>query len=160
MSECRDDVLTELSSLCQAAIESRFQPLRTIAVDISDDVVNRVRLLWGGQLIYFRNSSTRPNDGRRNKGDQALVDIASIINECLRSHGIPGPAAGELGQEVSAKLHISMSSELVYVPKKHDGQMVERDRKIIQEFDGTNHLELCRKYHIGIRRLYQLLADR
>lgn len=45
---------------------------------------------------------------------------------------------------------------MIYIPKNLILLLSERDRKIFNEFNGTNYRELVRKYSVSMQWIYQI----
>ena len=45
----------------------------------------------------------------------------------------------------------------LYVPKRYQRNLLQRDTQIFKDFDGYNHKELADKYNLGIHAIYSII---
>ncbi len=66
--------------------------------------------------------------------------------------------AGLIGMDAVLLLCAQFGGERIYFQKLDSIVAAARDRDIVAEFDGRNHLELARKYNLTSTRIRQILA--
>ena len=59
--------------------------------------------------------------------------------------------------EVAGHIAQMWGAEVIYIPKNLILLLSVRDRKIFNEFNGTNHRELPRKYSVSMQEIYQIV---
>ncbi len=64
--------------------------------------------------------------------------------------------AKQIGMEVTGHIAQMWGGEVIYIPKNLILLLSERDRKIFNEFNGTNYRELVRKYSVSMQWIYQI----
>ena len=89
---------------------------------------------------------------------ELLTDLAShasaIAAEML---GLPSDTAEHLGIEVARKMADHWGGQHIYIPKGVSMIASERDIRIYDEFNGRNHAELSRKYHLSTIWIYKII---
>ena len=63
----------------------------------------------------------------------------------------------QIGMEVAGHIAQMWGAEVIYIPKNLILLLSVRDRKIFNEFNGTNHRELARKYNVSMQWIYQIV---
>ena len=64
-----------------------------------------------------------------------------------------------VGLEVFKKLIHEYSGRSLYIPQKQKLEVAFRNKKIIQEFDGSNYKKLARKYNITETWVRKIIKD-
>lgn len=67
--------------------------------------------------------------------------------------------ADELNIETALKLGEMFGGSPVYFPILERALIRIRNKAILEEFDGTNHRQLSRKYNLSLRHVYKVLRD-
>ncbi len=160
MADCLDE-LDELSRFTERFISQRHA-LRHLDINSTTTHINTwVRDAWGGQGIYFKSSPqiTLFNDLKSNVGDRFLFDLLNTFQEFLINNEVPSRLAADLSLDYIHTLHAVIQGQQIYIRKLPDSYYRDRDAVIYNEFDGHNHLDLCRKYGFTLQRLYQILRQ-
>ncbi|NOQ15793.1 MAG: hypothetical protein GQ581_01905 [Methyloprofundus sp.] len=84
----------------------------------------------------------------------SLTLKASLIN-----NGIDDELAGQAAEKAVDSLVFSLGGIQLYIPKCAQLKLTSRDSKIISEFTGTNHTELCVKYGLSVQRIYKIIKE-
>ena len=103
---------------------------------------------------------------RYSKGPELLIDMVDQVTDVLSTTGRLAPEDAEaLAVAITNKMANNWGGQFVYFPKGiwNGGdltcfQLEERDIKIYEEYNGTNRAEVCLKYNISHRRLYQVIS--
>lgn len=92
---------------------------------------------------------------------ELLTELAQILTDKLREEmpDVPPVKLGLIAIEVTEDLMSKWRGGNIYFPKDDKREILERDMAIVREFDGTNWLEISRKYNICQSRIYQILAN-
>lgn len=94
----------------------------------------------------------------RNKTPELLADVADFIGFILIDLVAMEPKkAQHVGKEVSDRLAAHWGGQNLYFPKGSSIKLGERDRQIYDDFNGSNHHELARKYDITLVWLYKIV---
>jgi len=89
---------------------------------------------------------------------ELLTDLATHACEVAgQMLGIPRDAAEHLGIEVARKMADHWGGQHIYIPKGVSMIASQRDRVIFDEFNGHNHAELARKYHLSMIWIYKII---
>ena len=96
------------------------------------------------------------------KAPEILADLAKHIETQLLAKVKPTPEfnaelAKQIGIEVAGHIAQMWGGEVIYIPRNLILLLSERDRKIFNEFNGTNHRELARKYNVSMQWIYQIV---
>ena len=97
---------------------------------------------------------------------EMLLDLVEKTVLLLTSKGgLDKAKAGELGITLAEAMARSWGGSLIYFPKGNwNGhslscfQLTDRDWNIYREYNGTNRQEICSKYQVSERRLYQIIS--
>ncbi len=87
-----------------------------------------------------------------------LADIAGHNARILIEKGIGEEKAIEVGCEVAEFFRAQWGGLSIYVPKGQKFEQSKRDVKIYEEFDGSNMVELCRKYELSDRKFRTIIT--
>lgn len=86
--------------------------------------------------------------------DDLLIEISPVIEGVLCDRfGLNENDAREAANMIYDGLRQLWAGQMIYMKKIPEN----RDEKIVSEFNGRNHRALCRKYGIGLPRLYQIV---
>lgn len=92
------------------------------------------------------------------KAPEILADLAKHIETQLAAKvKLNAELAKQIGIEVASHIAQSWGGEVIYIPRNLILLLSERDRKIFNEFNGTNHRELARKYNVSMQWIYQIV---
>ena len=109
-------------------------------------------------------SHSGPMADRRHSGPMAdrrnelLSQVAVHAAEVARDHNVPDEHADQIGCAIADFLADLWGGQLITFPKDMAYRLSQRDLIIYAEFNGTNHGALARKYGIGTRAVYKLIA--
>ncbi|MFC3113825.1 Mor transcription activator family protein [Rodentibacter caecimuris] len=93
------------------------------------------------------------------KAPEILADLAKHSEVKIKQHiaGIDPSLAQQISIEIAGKIAESWGGEVIYIPRNLILLLSERDRKIFNEFNGSNHRELARKYNCSMQWIYQIV---
>lgn len=103
------------------------------------------------------------NDGRQNgdfksKGPELLVDLADQIAVALKETlSLTAEQALQIGREIAERMAGHWGGQNVYFPMGLSYKLSQRDRQIFDEFNGTNHSDLARKYVVSLQWIYKIV---
>lgn len=60
---------------------------------------------------------------------------------------------------VANRMRMDWGGKQVYFPKGLAADITKRDLELYQEFDGTNHEQLARKYHLSVQWVYKIIKN-
>lgn len=83
---------------------------------------------------------------------QTMELVLTHIEHVLQQAKIDN--APQLAEQILTHLRKKFGSSEIYFPV-HD--IEQRNTAIKVDFNGRNHAEICRKYHISLRTLYRIL---
>lgn len=96
--------------------------------------------------------------GRPPRYPEFLAAIAMEVTKELIAAGMGEDAAIDIGLRCAERTRRSFGGEHVYITKGSCFTRANRDKKILNDFDGTNRLQICREHGISEQRFYQILA--
>lgn len=99
----------------------------------------------------------RSSVASRNR-NQLLDDLASYVASALLGIGIGEDAANLAGDVAADEVAAQWGGQLINIPKDHHRKLSDRNRQILEDFDGTNHSELARKYGLSTSSIYKLIS--
>lgn len=94
----------------------------------------------------------------RSKGPELLVDLAQHVAVTLVELGkIDQQKAEQFGREIADRMAAHWGGQNVYFPMGLSYKLSQRDHEIYDEFNGTNHSELARKYGVSLQWIYKIV---
>lgn len=87
------------------------------------------------------------------KAAAVRTDITRAIREAT---GLHERFAGEISDEILHCLQQRWGGDRVYIPSR---DRAARDAAIRAEFDGRNHIEICRRHAISRATLYRIIGN-
>lgn len=94
----------------------------------------------------------------KSRGAELLSDLAQHIAVDLRERLALEPSeAEEIGAHVAKRMAGHWGGQNIYFPMGLSAQLFKRDQQIYQEFNGVNHGELARKYHVSLQWIYKIV---
>jgi Mor family transcriptional regulator len=96
--------------------------------------------------------------GLRSKGPELLVDLAqNVAGALIDLAGIEADIAEQLGREIADRMAGHWGGQNIYFPMGLSYKLSKRDQQIFTEFNGLNHSELARKYHVSLQWIYKIV---
>lgn len=97
---------------------------------------------------------------------EMLLDLVEkTVLLLISKGGMDKARASEIGITLAENMARAWGGSLTYFPKGNwNGrslscfQLSERDWKIYSEYNGTNRVEVCTRYQVSERRLYQIIS--
>jgi len=94
----------------------------------------------------------------RLKGSEMLNHMVALGRAMFSERlGIDEETATEVAREYAHQLATHFGGQLFYFPKDLALTLMRRDMRIFEEFTGTNHEELARRYNLTVARIYFIL---
>ena len=91
---------------------------------------------------------------RRN---ELLEEVQAHTQQILVEHGIDEDLAEQAGCAICDRLADNWGGQGITFPKDHRFRLSKRDVEIYEEFNGRNHNELAKKYHVTTRAIYKII---
>lgn len=92
------------------------------------------------------------------KAPEILLDLAERAKKLLMEKGyFTEDKAKQIGVELAQCIAENWGGEVIYIPKALLITLCERDLVIWNEFNGSNHRELSRKYGVSMQWVYQIV---
>lgn len=88
---------------------------------------------------------------------ELLSDLADQVALKLVEHGVELEKSADIGFAVAEHVRANWSGQSLYLPKGVQYQLSRRDAEIFEQFNGTNHELLARRYNLTVMRVYQIL---
>lgn len=96
----------------------------------------------------------------RSKAPELLTDmLAHITSALVDLADMPADQAARLGQEITDRMASHWGGQNIYFPMGLSARLSERDRKIFEEFDGSNHSDLARKHKVSLQWVYKIIKQ-
>ncbi|AEC17624.1 Mor transcription activator family [Gallibacterium anatis UMN179] len=98
------------------------------------------------------------NSTFEDKAPEILLDLAEHTRELLvQKYQFEDSQAKQIGIELAQSIAENWGGEVIYIPKALLITLCERDLAIWNEFNGSNHRELSRKYGVSMQWVYQIV---
>jgi Mor family transcriptional regulator len=95
---------------------------------------------------------------KRKQGEDLLADLAAKIKASLTELAELDPNLSDhISNEVVNQMSDHWGGSLVYFPQGMSRKISARDLAIWEKFNGTNHPELAREYHISLQWVYRIV---
>ena len=98
------------------------------------------------------------SDNAESRGQQMLLEIATVVTEQLIADGIAPERARKIALQSAERLRQHFGGERIYIPTGLALLLTERDRQIWREFTGRNTLALAKKFKLTPRRIDAIIA--
>lgn len=124
--------------------------------------IERIRKLMknvGGTTIHIPNEQIlkRYIENKCRCEDEMIKDKRVYVNNIPEQYQ---EVANIIGMELYMKLVENFGGSNLYIPNEKSIKKIIRRKKIIEEFDGSNHSELAKKYKISERWIYEITRHR
>ena len=94
----------------------------------------------------------------KSKGPELLVDLAEQCSVALReTAGMDKDKAEQVGREIADRMASHWGGQNIYFPMGLSYKLSQRDRQIYDDFTGSNHSELARKYGVSLQWIYKIV---
>jgi Mor family transcriptional regulator len=94
----------------------------------------------------------------RSKGPELLTDLTEHVAVALRELvAMEAGKAQHVAKEITDRMAAHWGGQNVYFPMGQSIQLSRRDRQIYDDFNGTNHSELARKYGVSLQWIYKIV---
>lgn len=94
----------------------------------------------------------------RNKAPELLAEMAHHVSAVLKEMTDMGTdEADNIAFEVITRIAEQWGGCQFYFPKGVAMQYYRRYRQIYQDFTGSNHTDLAKRYHLSIQRIYKII---
>ena len=90
---------------------------------------------------------------------ELLSDIADQIALVLHELNIDGDVAEQCGEVIANHLAEHWAGQHITIPKDYAHKISARNLQIWEEFDGSNHRELAKKYGITPNAIYRIIKQ-
>ena len=96
----------------------------------------------------------------KSRGPELLIDLidktAAVLQETV---GLEHDSAHKCAEAVANRMRMEWGGQQVYFPKGLAADITKRDLELYQEFDGTNHEQLARKYDLSVQWVYKIVKN-
>lgn len=151
----RHDWFSELAMLANESFR-RHVP-EPIAAQLAQGVALRVRAEFGGLNVLISQGSDlgRPEGSHTRK---KLCDILHLAGQVLMAHGLDGDAAAAALDNLGTRLRATWGHVgAIYISMDLRAALAARDERLYNEFNGSNVLELARKYQVSQQHVYRIV---
>lgn len=94
----------------------------------------------------------------RSKGPELLLDLTEHIAVALGELvAMESAKAQHVAKEVSDRMAAHWGGQNIYFPMGLSIKLSRRDRQIYDEFNGSNHSDLARKYGASLQWIYKIV---
>lgn len=96
----------------------------------------------------------------RSRGFELLADLgAHTIAVLQATTQLPADQVESAARKIVDEMRFTWGGHLVYFPKGKALDIYDRDRRMWDDFNGSNHAELARKYDLTLQGVYQRLRS-
>lgn len=96
----------------------------------------------------------------RSKAPELLTDMRAHVTAALVELVSMQPdAADHVSREVVQRMASHWGGQNIYFPMGLSVKLSARDHQLFDEFDGTNHGELARKYGVSLQWVYKIVKQ-
>jgi len=96
----------------------------------------------------------------RSRGCELLSDLGDHTIAVLQATTeLPVEQVKSAARKIVDEMRANWGGQLIYFPKGKDLDIDERDRSMWEDFNGSNHAELARKYNLTLQGVYQRLRS-
>lgn len=96
----------------------------------------------------------------KSKGSELLIDLADhVALTLIQSCQLDQDAARQAAQAVAVHMADHWGGQSIYFPMGLARRISERDSRIRQEFTGSNHGDLARKYGVSLQWIYKIVKS-
>jgi len=88
---------------------------------------------------------------------ELLDDIVTHVSTILEDNGIAEDLAEQSAIAAADFLAEHWGGQLICFPKNFLFKLAQRDLLIYDEFNGRNHAQLAKKWHMSVRGIYKLV---
>lgn len=96
--------------------------------------------------------------GQKHRATELLEDLAdqvcSLMTQKLK---LNKAQAKEIGQDVADHIASHWGGQSLYIPQGLSSKLSKRDLEIYAKFNGTNHNQLAKEYHVSVVWIYALV---
>lgn len=94
----------------------------------------------------------------RSKGPELLTDLSAHVAATLvELASIDQDKADQLAREIADRMAAHWGGQNIYFPMGLSVKLSRRDQQIYDEFNGTNHSELARKFGVSLQWIYKIV---
>jgi Mor family transcriptional regulator len=94
----------------------------------------------------------------RSKGPELLIDLTEHIAIALAELvSMESAKAQHVAKEVSDRMAAHWGGQNIYFPMGQSIKLSRRDRQIYDDFNGSNHSDLARKYGVSLQWIYKIV---
>ena len=93
----------------------------------------------------------------RSRAPEFLADLFDHTKDILVRGGITSDRAEEIATEVCSNMLLTWGGQQIYFPRGLHVRVSERDLKLYDDFNGTNHNELASKYNVSVQWVYKVV---
>jgi len=102
--------------------------------------------------------NSRLKDDFKSKGPELLIDLAQHVSVTLiELLTLDQDKAEQLGREIADRMAAHWGGQNIYFPMGLCLKLSQRDQQIFDEFNGTNHSDLARKYGVSLQWIYKIV---
>lgn len=88
---------------------------------------------------------------------EVITELYAHTKKTLIAHQLNEDAADQIAIELAEHICQKWGGEPIYIPKGNSIKIARRNKKILAEFNGNNHSELCKRYNVSYQWLCQIL---
>ena len=89
---------------------------------------------------------------------QDMADLSLALQAGLIGEGMPAAEAARLAAAQARHLSVQLGGQQFYIPRGWMARCAERDRRILEAFDGRNYHKLARRFGITVQRVRNIVA--
>lgn len=94
----------------------------------------------------------------KHRAPEFLANLLEYSKLVMVKNGINPDDSNKISREICKQMCDVWGKQLIYFPEWLREELSERDLKIYNEFNGTNHQDLARKYNLSIQAIYRIIS--
>lgn len=172
MSVSRNEVTQYIADIVAEKLKESFIE-EGIAKNIGETVTDELSAAFGGQVLVMpihesEAYSNVTNDLRLTKVKGNTEGMAGLRRDVLRFLaaatinnvkllGYESFDLEEIAADICSEFCAKFSGQNLVIPKDLKFKKFQRNKKIWEEFNGSNHSELALRYEVSVNALYRIL---
>lgn len=93
----------------------------------------------------------------KSRGPELLIDLIDKAAAVLLEYGIDKDKAKVCAHAIGNHMRKEWGGQMLYFPKGLAADISARDLEMYNEFDGTNHEVLAKKYDLSVQWVYKVI---
>jgi Mor family transcriptional regulator len=94
----------------------------------------------------------------KTKAPELLLELGDHTEMVLiKEHQIPAETAKKVAKSLVDHMRVTWGGSMLYFPKGNALDISDRDQALYDDFTGSNHDDLVRKYSLSLQAVYKII---